>query len=172
MSTEPDLGALLDEHVAREFVVEDVEATMQTMVAEPYVWHVPSMAGGAGHEDVREFYATQFIGRMPGDIGIHPVSRTIASGRVIEEIVVEFTHDVEMPWILAGLAPTGRKVRVPFVVVMGFEGDSIAFERIYWDQASVLSQIGLLDSSRLPVSGVEQAERLLELVRRGGTHES
>jgi carboxymethylenebutenolidase len=84
MSTEPDLGALLDEHVAREFVVEDVEATMQTMVAEPYVWHVPSMAGGAGHEDVREFYATQFIGRMPGDIGIHPVSRTIASGRVIE----------------------------------------------------------------------------------------
>jgi carboxymethylenebutenolidase len=170
MSAAPDLGALFDEHVAHEFVAEDVDATMQTMIDEPYVWHVPSMAGGAGHADTREFYATRFIGKMPGDIAIHPVSRTVSSDRVVEEIIVAFTHDVEMPWILPGVAATGREVRVPFVVVMGFEGDRVAFERIYWDQASVLSQIGLLNSSRLPVFGAEQAERLLELVagRRPG----
>ena len=171
MSPAPDLGALFDQHVASEFVAEDLDATMRTMADEPYVWHVPSMAGGVGHAGVREFYATQFIGKMPGDVAMHPVARTVASDRVVEEIVAEFTHDVEMPWILPGVTPTGRKVRIPVVVVMGFEGDRVAHEHIYWDQASVLSQIGLLDSSRLPVSGAEQAERLLELATGGGPGE-
>ena len=68
--------------------------------------------------------------------------------------------------MLPGVAPTGRKVLIPTVVVMGFESGKVAYEHIYWDQASVLVQVGLLDPAALPVAGAEQAERLLELAGR------
>jgi len=136
---------------------------MATMVPEPYVWHVPVQTGASGGEAVRDFYLTQFIGQTPDDVVVHPIARTVSENRVIDEFVLEFTHNAEVPFMLPGVAPTGRKVRVPTVVVMGFEGEKIAYEHIYWDQATVLGQLGLLDSSALPVSGVEQAERLLEL---------
>lgn len=158
-----DLGARFDEHVASEFVTKDVDATMRTMIDEPYVWHVPTLAGASGGEAVREFYSSEFIGRTPADAVIHPIARTTSGNRVIEESVLEFTHDVEVPWMLPGVAPTGRHVRISTVVVMGFDGDRVAHEHIYWDQASVLVQIGLLDAALLPVSGSEQADRLLEL---------
>jgi carboxymethylenebutenolidase len=77
--------------------------------------------------------------------------------------VLEFTHDVEIPFMLRGVPPTGRRVRVPTVVVMDFEGDKVASERIYWDQATLLIQLGLFDPGALPAAGVEQAERLLGL---------
>jgi carboxymethylenebutenolidase len=158
-----DLGAVFDEHVASEFVTKDVDATMATMVAEPYVWHVPVLTGAAGGQPVRRFYSTQFIGQTPADTVIHPISRTVSEDRVIDEFVLEFTHDAEIPFMLPGVAPTGRPVRVPTVVVMGFEGDKVAYEHIYWDQATVLIQLGLLDRADLPVAGAEQADRLLEL---------
>ena len=82
---------------------------------------------------------------------------------MIDEFVLEFTHDAEIPFMLPGVAPTGRKARVPTVVVMGFEDDKVAYEHIYWDQATLLAQLGLLDPSGLPIAGAEQAERLLEL---------
>ena len=80
----------------------------------------------------------------------------------MDEVIIAFTHDCEMPAILPGVKPTGRKVVIPFVVVVGFEDGKVAFERIYWDQASMLVQIGLLDQSKLPVTGAEQAARLLD----------
>lgn len=123
----------------------------------------PVMTGGAGGESVREFYSTQFVGQTPADAVLHPIARTVSEDRVIDEFVLEFTHDQEVPFMLPGVAPTGRKVRIPTVVVMGFRGDKVAYEHIYWDQASVLVQVGLMDPSGLPVAGVEQAERLLEL---------
>jgi carboxymethylenebutenolidase len=159
----PDLGARFDEHVANEFVTKDVDATIATMVAEPYVWHVPALTGGSGGADVRLFYATQFIGHTPDDSVLTPIARTVSENRVIDEFVFEFTHDIEIPWMLPGVAPTGRRVRIPMVVVMGFDGDRVSYEHIYWDQAAVLVQLGLLDPTLLPVSGAEQAERLLEL---------
>ena len=76
--------------------------------------------------------------------------------------MISFTHDCDMPAILPGVKPTGRKVAIPFVVVVGFEGGKVAFERIYWDQASLLVQLGLIDRAGLPVSGAEQAARLLD----------
>lgn len=112
---------------------------------------------------MREWYVSRFIGHVPGDVEIEPISRTVSDDHVIDEIVFGFTHDEEIPFMLPGVAPTGRKVRVPLVVVMGFEGDKITHEHIHWDQASVLVQVGLLDPSGLPVSGAEQADRLLEL---------
>jgi carboxymethylenebutenolidase len=167
MSAAPDLGAVFDEHVASEFDQKNVEATMRTMVEEPYVWHVPVLAGAAGGEAVREFYSTQFIGQTPADATLHPIARTVSPDRVIDEFVLEFTHDREIPFMLPGVAPTGRRVRIPTVVVMGFDDGKVAYEHIYWDQASVLVQLGLLDPSSLPVAGVEQAERLLELAGGG-----
>jgi carboxymethylenebutenolidase len=162
-STMADLGARFDEHVASEFVTKDVDATMRTMSAEPYVWHVPPLTGANGGEAVRRFYSSQFIGHTPADAVLSPIARTVSADRVIDEFVLEFTHDIELPWMLPGVAPTGRRVRIPTVVVMGFNGDRVAYEHIYWDQASVLVQIGLLDRALLPVSGSEQADRLLEL---------
>ncbi|MSO40751.1 MAG: hypothetical protein EXQ70_02420 [Solirubrobacterales bacterium] len=170
MSAGPDLGAVFDEHVASEFEAKDIDATMRTMVEEPYVWHVPALTGASGGEEVRQFYVTQFIGHTPADAVLHPISRMISADRVIDEFVLEFTHDSEIPFMLPGVAPTGRKARVPTVVVMGFDGDKVAYEHIYWDQATLLVQLGLLDPSGLPVAGAEQAERLLELAGVRGLH--
>lgn len=158
-----DLGARFDEHVASEFTAKSVDATMRTMIAEPYVWHVPPMTGASGGKAVRRFYSSQFINQTPPDAVLTPIARTVSADRVIDEFVLEFTHDIELPWMLPGVAPTGRRVRIPTVVVMGFSGDKVAYEHIYWDQASVLVQIGLLDAGLLPVSGSEQADRLLQL---------
>ena len=165
MTTGYDLGSAFDRHVAAEFQDKSVDATMDTMVAEPYVWHVPVLTGGGGHEAVRRFYSTQFVGQTPADAVLHPIARTVSGDRVIDEFVLEFTHDREVPFMLPGVAPTGRKVRIPTVVVMGFEEGKVAYEHIYWDQASVLVQLGMLNPAGLPVAGVEQAERLLELAR-------
>lgn len=158
-----DLGARFDEHVASEFVAKSVDATMRTMISEPYVWHVPPLTGASGGEDVRRFYSSQFINHTPADAVLTPIARTVSGDRVIDEFVLEFTHDIELPWMLPGVAPTGRRVRIPTVVVMGFLEDKVAYEHIYWDQASVLVQIGLLNPALLPVSGSEQADRLLAL---------
>jgi carboxymethylenebutenolidase len=163
MSAGPDLGAIFDEHVASEFATKDIDATMRTMVQEPYVWHVPALTGASGGDAVRQFYASQFIGHTPQDAVLRPISRTVSSDRVIDEFVLEFTHDSEVPFMLPGVPPTGRRVRIPTVVVMGFDGGKVSYEHIYWDQASVLVQVGLLDRSTLPVAGVEEADRLLEL---------
>jgi carboxymethylenebutenolidase len=110
------------------------------------------MTGGYGREAVRRFYETWFIGRWPKDTALKRLSRTIGQDRVVDEVIVSFTHDCEMPALLPGIAPTGRKVALPHVVVVGFDHGKIAYEHIYWDQASLLVQIGLLDKAKLPVT--------------------
>jgi carboxymethylenebutenolidase len=161
-SDKPDLGAVFDQHVRHEFEDKDVEATMATMVSEPYVWNVPTATGGIGGSGVRRFYSEEFVGRMPADTQIVPISRTVSDDQVVDELVVTFTHDVEVPYLLPGVEPTGRYVEIPHVVVMRFEGEKIAHEHIYWDQASLLAQVGLLDPATLPVVGSEQARKLRE----------
>jgi carboxymethylenebutenolidase len=163
MDAGPDLGAIFDEHIAHEFEGKDIDATMGTMAEDPHVWHVPALTGASGREDVRQFYSTRLIGRMPEDAVLRRISRTVSSDRVIEEFILEFTHDVEVPFMLPGIPPTGRRVRLPHVLVMGFDGDKVAYEHIYWDHASLLVQVGLLDPEGLPIAGVEQAESLLDL---------
>lgn len=157
-----DLGAVFDAHVAAEFVTPDLDATMATMTDSPVLTHVPVLTGGNGYDAVRSFYGKYFHGHWPADTSMVRLSRTVAEERLIDEIVVSFTHDIEMPAMLPGVKPTGRKVELPHVVVVGFTGGKIAYERIYWDQASLLVQIGLLDPARLPVTGVEQARRVLD----------
>jgi len=158
----PDLGAIFDLHVAAEFETEDLDATMATMTGAPHVTHVPTLAGGIGAEGVRRFYGDHFIGHWPDDVRISPVSRTVGEARLVDEMVLHFTHDKVMDTFLPGVAPTGRPVALAVVVVADFEGDRVASEHIYWDQASLLVQIGLLDPSLLPVCGAEQAAKVLD----------
>ena len=162
-STVKDLGAVFDAHVKAEFIDKDVAATMATMVAEPYLTHVPTLTGGTGRSEVESFYRDHFVGHWPDDVEVKPLSRTVGQNRVVDELIVSFTHDREMRVFLPGVPPTGRKVVLPHVVVMGFdEAGRVAYEHIYWDQASLLVQVGLLDPALLPVSGAEQAKRLLD----------
>ena len=135
---------------------------MATMVDQPSVTHLPTLAGGVGAAAVRRFYGDHFIGHWPEDVAIIQVSRTVGTDRVVDEMVMHFTHDRVMDTFLPGVAPTGKPVRLPVVVVAGFEHGKVAYERIYWDQASLLVQVGALDPSDLPVSGDEQAAKLLE----------
>src|SRR5262245_53037718 len=157
-----DPAAVFDAHVHAEFVDQSVDATMATMTDAPYVTHVPVLTGGHGRDEVRRFYESWFVGRWPADTQVTLVSRTVGQGRVIGELVVSFTHDVEMPAILPGVAPTGRKVTLAHVVVMGIVDGKVSYEHIYWDQASLLVQVGLLDPAELPVVGAEQARKLLD----------
>ena len=158
-----DLGAVFDAHVKAEFIDKDVAATMATMVSEPYLTHVPTLTGGTGKSEVERFYRDHFVGHWPDDVEVKPLSRTVGQNRVIDELIVSFTHDREMRVFLPGVPPTGRKVVLPHVVVMGFdEAGRVAYEHIYWDQASLLVQVGLLDPALLPVAGAEQAKRLLD----------
>ncbi len=157
-----DLAALWERHCQYEFVERDVPKTMATMVADPYVNHVPTMTGGVGQEALARFYHDHFVNSNPNDTRMIPVSRTIGTDRVVDEVVFCFTHDVEIPWMLPGVKPTGKYVEVPLVAVVAFRGDKLYHEHIYWDQASVLAQIGLLDTARLPIAGAETARKLVD----------
>jgi carboxymethylenebutenolidase len=166
----PNLGAVFDKHIKHEFQDRDVDATMKTMVREPYVHHVPMMTGGIGYDSVYNFYKNHFVGKMPEDTKIERISRTVGKDQVVDELILKFTHSREIDYLLPGVAPTGKYVELPHVVVMKFVGDKIAHEHIYWDQASLLAQIGLLDANALPVKGIEQSRKLQELATSSSTN--
>ena len=156
------LSTRWDDHVKYEFATRNTDDTLETMVADAYVNHIPVMTGGVGHDELREFYSKRFIPQMPPDTAMTPVSRTIGVDRVVDEMVFEFTHTITMDWMLPGVEPTGKHVRVALVVIVHFRDGKLAHEHIYWDQASVLAQLGLIDASKLPVAGVESAEKVLD----------
>jgi len=156
------LNDLWEAHLRAEFNTHDTEATIDTMVDDAYVNHVPVLTGGVGHHQLREFYSRHFIPKMPPDTEIVPISRTIGGERLVDEMIFRFTHTLEMDWMLPGIAPTGKRVECGLVVIVHFRGNKLSSEHIYWDQASVLAQIGLIDTSRLPVVGVETARKLAD----------
>lgn len=155
-----DLAALWDAHLYSEFAERDVDVSMDTMVDDPYVLVVPTVTGGTGKRDLHRWYSNHFHFQNPVDTRIVPVSRTIGSDRVVDEFVFCFTHDRVMDWILPGVAPTGRVIEVPMIAVVCFRGPRLYHEHIWWDQATVLVQAGLLDPAGLPVTGAEQAAAL------------
>ena len=155
------LSELWEEHTAHEFSSRDTERTLDTMVDDAYVNHVPVMTGGHGKPELRRFYSMDFIPSMPPDTRLTPVSRTVGEDQLVDEIIFSFTHTQEMPWMLPGVAPTNRHVEVPLVVIVKFREGKLAHEHIYWDQASVLKQIGLLTDPALPVRGAETATKVL-----------
>jgi len=173
------LSKLWDEHVRYEFSTRDTDDTLATMVDDAYVNHIPVLTGGSGRDELREFYSKRFIPQMPPDTEMTPVSRTIGEDQIVDEMIFKFTHTIRMDWILPGIRPTGKRVEVPLVAIIRFRNGKLAHEHIYWDQASVLVQIGLLDSEKLPVVGVESAKKVVdpslpanELMQRGGQTQS
>jgi carboxymethylenebutenolidase len=157
-----DLARLWEEHTAHEFATRDTEATLATMVDDAYVNHVPVLTGGSGKTALRDFYSQRFIPAMPPDTTLTPISRTVGENQLVDEMIFSFTHTQEMPWMLPGVAPTNRRVAIPLVAIVRFRDGKLAHEHIYWDQASVLKQIGLLTDDSLPVRGAETARKVLD----------
>jgi carboxymethylenebutenolidase len=156
------LSNLWEEHMRHEFATHNTEDTLATMVDDAYVNHIPVLTGGVGKEALREFYSKRFIPQMPPDTEVTPVSRTIGTDQLVDEMIFKFTHTMRMDWMLPGVAPTGRRVEVPLVAIVRFRENKLAHEHIYWDQASVLVQLGLLDKSNLPVAGIETTRKVLD----------
>ncbi|MGE8645238.1 dienelactone hydrolase family protein [Acinetobacter vivianii] len=157
-----DLAALWEEHIRHEFDTRDVPATMATMVAEPYVNHIPTMTGGVGYKQLSRFYQYHFVHQNPKDMSLTPISRTVGATQVVDEFIMSFTHDEEIDWLIPGIAPTGKKVQIPMLGIIKFRGPKLCHEHIYWDQASVLVQLGILNPQGLPVAGVETAQKLID----------
>ena len=158
-----DLSRLWEEHTNHEFSTRDTEATLATMADDAYVNHVPVLTGGVGKSALRIFYSVDFIPAMPPDTKLTPISRTVGEDQLVDEMIFSFTHTLEMPWMLPGIPPTNRYVEVALVAIVRFRDGKLAHEHIYWDQASVLKQIGLLTDPGLPVFGAESARKV-----RGG----
>jgi hypothetical protein len=155
-----------DAHCKAEFADANVEDTMATMIQEseggtvPFVNHVPTMTGGYTLSSIESFYSKYFLCQMPKDTETKLVSRTVGRTQIVDEMIFSFTHDIEMAWMLPKVKPTMKKVEVPLVAIIGFENEKVSFERIYWDQASVLVQIGMLGIGQLPITGVEQTRKV------------
>jgi carboxymethylenebutenolidase len=152
---------LFQQHVDAE-MKGDLETTMATMTDDPHLNHVPVMAGGVGRAGVRRFYRDHLVGKFfPPDVNMVNVSRTVGHDQVVEELVISFTHTTPIDWLMPGVPPTGKKIEMAVAVIIGFKDGKISHEHIYWDQAGVLVQAGLLDPAGLPVSGAESARKVL-----------
>lgn len=154
-----------DAHTRAEFGEHNLDHTMATMTADPFVHHVPVITGGVGREQVRHFYGTYFIPCQGADTEITFLSRTVSENRIVDELVHKFTHTIDMPWLLPGVPPTGKHVELGVIVVVQFEDGKIKGERIYWDHASLLVQVGLLDPQKVPAWGGEVATQLVDPTR-------
>src|SRR5665213_3089867 len=147
-------------HVDAE-LAGDLETTMATMTADPHLHNVPSMVGGVGRDGVRKFYKNHLVGKFfPPDVKMTNVSSTVGDTQIVDELVISFTHTTPIDWMLPGVVPTGKPVEIAVAVVVGFKDGKISHEHIFWDQASVLVQIGLIDPKGLPVVGAERDRKL------------
>ena len=144
----PDQQTLLaawQRHTYAEFELKDADAALETMTENPYLLMVATGTACIGRAAVREYYANHFLPAIPSDLELQSLSQTIGSDRLVEEMVVSFTHTIEMNWLLPTLRPTGRRGEFLIAAVIGFENGRVAHEHIYWDQATLLSQMGVLD---------------------------
>jgi carboxymethylenebutenolidase len=161
-SHQQSMIAVLEGHIQAE-LDGDLETTMNTMTDDPHLHNVATGGGGVGRDGVRAFYRDRLVGKFfPPDVVMTPVSRTIGHDQVVEELVISFTHTMPIDWLLPGVTPTGKRVEIAVAVIVGFKDGKISHEHIYWDQASVLVQVGLLDPAGLPVSGPEGARKILD----------
>ena len=160
--TQQEMIDLFQKHVGAE-MAGDLETTMATMNGNPHLNHVPTMAGGVGRDGVRAFYRDHLVGKFfPPDVKMESVSRTVCDSSIVEELFITFTHTAPIDWLLPGVAPTGKPVTMAVAAVVGFKDGKISHEHIYWDQAGILVQIGLLDPKGLPVSGAESARKVAD----------
>lgn len=154
------LDAVFNMHMDAE-LAGDLDKTLATMSPNPHLVNIPTMVGGQGPNGVRTFYSKRLIGQFfPPDVKFESISRTYSEERLVDELIISFTHTTVIDWMLPGVKPTGKRVETVFVVIVGIEGDKVSYEHIMWDQANVLVQIGLLDPTGLPVTGAGAAAKL------------
>ena len=154
---------LLDQHVNAE-LQGDLDTTMATMIDSPHLLNIPNMMGGDGYEGVKSFYKNHLVGKFfPPDVIMQRVSLTVGRNQIVDELVIKFTHTTVIDWMLPEVEPTGKKVEIGLVVIAGINDKKISHEHIYWDQASVLFQVGLIACNNLPICGSESAKKLLDL---------
>ena len=161
----PDQQTMLatwQQHTHAEFMLNDADAALATMAENPYIFIVSSGTARVGRVAVREFYAEHFLPQIPPDLEIASLSQTFGNDRLVEEMVMRFTHSIEMDWILPGLRPTGRTAEFALAGIIQFERGKVAHERLYWDQATLLSQMGVLNHL-MAARGVDSAQQLLRL---------
>jgi carboxymethylenebutenolidase len=151
---------LWERHMAYVFALKDADLAVSTMVDDATVMHLPTMSGGAGKENLRRYYADVFIPGIPADTSNEPIARSVGDGLIVDELIMRMTHDRDVPFLLPGLAPTGKTVEIPAVVIVKLRGELMESERLYWDQATVLRQLGLVDPS-LPVVDVAEVSGFL-----------
>lgn len=163
---EQDLAALLEDHRKAELEARDVEGTLATMTESPYIFFIATLTGGNGVEAVRKFYTTM-LSQLPSDMQWIPLSRTMGRDQAVIESILSFTHDIAVDWILPGIPPTGKRVQIPMAIVFSYENSKLKSERVYWDLASTLVQLGLLNAPDLPVSAAEAAQTLPTLIKNG-----
>jgi carboxymethylenebutenolidase len=158
---------ILNEHVDAE-VRGDLDLTLATMSSNPHVNHVPTLIGGIGLEAVKSFYKNLVPAKsfFPSDVEFIEVSQTIDQNQVVLELLFKCTHSSEIAWMLPGIKPTGKRIEIPLVVIAGIKDNKVTHEHIYWDQASVLVQIGLLDPQGLPVKGIETAQHMETIMKK------
>ena len=155
-----EMDAAFGEHMDAE-LGGDLDRTMATMTANPHLVNVPTMVGGQGPDGVRTFYANRLIGQFfPPDVKFETVSRTYGRERLVDELIISFTHTTEMDHLLPGVKPTGKYAEVAFVVIVGFEDGKVSYEHIHWDQANLLVQLGLIDPEGLPLTGAGAVAKL------------
>jgi carboxymethylenebutenolidase len=163
-----DLLEIWRQHTYAEFVLQDADVAVATMTDDAYVLLVPIMKSAVGKAAVRDTYANHFINQTPADLVNTSIAVLVGEDLLIEEMILSFTHDIQMDWVLPGVPPTGRRVELAAVAIIGFREGKIAFERLYWDQATVLLQVGLVGASTPAVAGAESARRVLELAAPAG----
>lgn len=157
-----EMVQLFQKHMNAE-LAGDLDTTMATMTDSPHLNHVPTMAGAVGHSAVKAFYRDHLVGKFfPPDVKIDGISRTVGESQIVEELVFTFTHTIEIDWLLPGVAPTGKRIEMAVAAIVGFKDGKISHEHIYWDQAGILVQIGLLDPAGLPVTGPESARKVAD----------
>lgn len=163
-SAQQKLVNIWEKHTDCEFVEKDVGRTLDTMIEGGHVINIPTMMSGFQLDGIRKFYTSSFVPFIPDDMQVILVSRTVGTAQLVDEMVLKFTHDVQMDWILPGIQATGKPVEVAMIAVIEFRENKVFKEHIYWDQATVLVQLGLLSQDNLPVTGVESARHLLSSV--------
>ncbi|MFD9002996.1 nuclear transport factor 2 family protein [Streptomyces sp. NPDC059582] len=161
MVNQEEMVALWEQHTAYEFETKDADLTVSTMVDDASVMHLPTMSGGSGKEHLRRYYRDVFIPGIPQNTVTETVDRSVGDDFLVEEILMRMRHDQEIPFLLPGLAPTGRDLEVPLLVKVKFRDGLMESERLYWDQAAVLAQVDLIASEGLPMTDFTEVVRFL-----------
>jgi steroid delta-isomerase-like uncharacterized protein len=130
---------IVEEHIALENE-HDLDGIMRTFGDAARYDDEPWDAHYVGRQEVRAFYA-QLLHAMP-DLHIDVRQRHVAEAAVIVEVIIRGQH--LGAW--RGLPATGRGIDFPLCGIYTFDEENrLAGERIYYDRATALRQLGVFD---------------------------